>query len=66
MKKNVAVHSLKDIYPGEEVDEGLAKLKELLNWIENLPISKLPYVEMGFDTLNPETINGLNNHREYI
>lgn len=66
MKKNVAVHTLKDIYPGMETDEALTKLKGMLNWIENLPLSKLPYVEMGFDTLNPETISGLNNHREYI
>lgn len=66
MKKNVAVHSMKDIYPGDDIENALVKIKAMLNWIENLPISKLPYVEMGFDTLNPATITGLNNHKEYI
>lgn len=66
MQKNVAVHSMKDIYPADGIEDALVKIKTMLNWIEALPISKLPYVEMGFDTLNPATITGLNNHREYI
>jgi hypothetical protein len=37
-----------------------------LKWLESLPTSSLPYIEMGFDALNPSFINQLNTHRETV
>jgi hypothetical protein len=53
--KNKSMHSLYDLYPDiqkKEKDVAISKLKDMLKWIEELPISKLPYVEMGFDALD--------------
>ena len=44
----------KDVYPQVEESEAISKLREITNWIESLPISNLPYVEMGFDTLSTD------------
>ena len=38
----------------------------MLRWIEGLPISKLPYVEMGFDALDAELIHKLEAHHKHI
>ena len=50
--------TLKDIFGKADALEISAqqKIKEIANWIEQLPISKLPYVEMGFDALNQDLI----------
>lgn len=56
------MHKLGDLYPGvpKDGDDGaLAKLKALLGYLEALPISKLPYVEMGFDALDSQLIDKL-------
>lgn len=49
------MHSLYDLFPdmhkSEKVD-AIKRLRLMLGWIENLPISKLAYVEMGFDALD--------------
>lgn len=61
-KKNKAMNSLYDIYPDltkKEKNEAIARLRKILTWIENLPVSKLPYVEMGFDTLDCDLITKL-------
>ena len=53
------MHKLTDLYPGMKKDGeqgSLVKLKKLLTYLESLPISKLPYVEMGFDTLDSQLI----------
>ena len=50
---------LKDLF-GSADEASIAKLKEILKWIEQLPISSIPFVEMGFDTLDPEIIDSLN------
>lgn len=42
-------------------DESVSKVREVTTWIESLPISHLPYVEMGFDTLHEDLIERLNN-----
>lgn len=44
----------------------MTRIKEILQWIESLPISNLPYVEMGFDALDPKIIASLNAHRQHI
>jgi len=52
-KKSKAMNSIFDLYPNKrEKAENIKKLKEILSWIESLPIAKLSYVEMGFDALD--------------
>ena len=47
------MNSIFDIYPNKkDKTENIIKLRGILNWIENLPISNLSYVEMGFDALD--------------
>lgn len=49
------MHKLNDLYPEvarEDKNKAIAKLKVMLGFLEKLPISKLPYVEMGFDALD--------------
>ena len=38
----------------------------MLRWIERLPLSDLPYVEMGFDALDTDLVNKLQEHNEHI
>ena len=66
-KKGKAMHKLGDLYPGLKKDgEGgaIEKLKGMLGYLEALPISKLPYVEMGFDALDGQLISKLQQHQE--
>ena len=68
-KKDKAMHSLWDLYPDipkNEKDKAISKLKEMLAWIEGLPLSKLPYVEMGFDALDTDLVNRLQSHHEHV
>lgn len=63
------MHKLNDLYPGLSKDgkeEAIAKLKVLLQYLEGLPISKLPYVEMGFDALDARLVQRLQQHQDYI
>jgi len=55
------MNNLNDIYNFERKDESekvaaIVKLRALLNFTEKLPVSKLPYVEMGFDSLDSDLI----------
>jgi hypothetical protein len=70
-KKNRAMNNLFDIYNYEKKDESekveaIAKLRALLNFTEQLPVSKLPYVEMGFDSLDSDLIEKLALHNDYV
>lgn len=61
-RKDKAIHSLQDLYPEipkKNKDEAIKKLKELLSWLESLPLSSLPYVEMGFDALDIDLVTKL-------
>jgi len=52
-KKSKAMNAISDLYPNrKDKAENIKKLREILNWIESLPIAKLPYVEMGFNALD--------------
>jgi len=51
---------------GNESPSSVEKLKEVLTWIESLPISSLPYVDMGFDALEPRMIQSLEQHRQTV
>jgi len=69
MEKNRAVHPLKDVYHSDgktDSPEAVAYLKSILRWLEKLPISSLPFVEMGFDTLDMDLVEGFANHREEV
>jgi len=48
--------SVKDVYHNLDSDEAVFKIRTITDWLESLPISKLPYVEMGFDVLNQELL----------
>lgn len=69
LRKDKAMHSLQDLYPEiprKEKNKAIAKLKEMLSWLENLALSKLPYVEMGFDALDIELVTKLQAHSEHV
>lgn len=59
------MNKLKNVY-GNEGPEAISKIKEIINWIESLPISSLPYVEMGFDALDTRIVKSLNYHRNTV
>ena len=51
---------------GAEDSNAVGKLKEITKWIEALPISSLPFVDMGFDTLETTMISSINEHRKNV
>jgi len=68
-QKSRAINSLRDLYPDiAKADKKLAitKVRTILGWIEALPISKLPYVEIGFDTLDSSLVKALQNYSQYV
>lgn len=56
MRDNKQMNQLKDVFKGVPEKEAITKVKEIAHWVEGLPISNLPYVEMGFDALSMEMI----------
>lgn len=63
------MHSLQELYPDipkSEKDKAIVKLKLMLRWIENLPLSNFPYVEMGFDALDINLVTKLQEHHEHV
>ena len=57
--------SIKDIFDVED-SNSVGKLKEVTKWIESLSISSLPFVDMGFDTLETSVIAQINSHRKDV
>jgi hypothetical protein len=57
---------LKDVYPHEDQNIASKNVKFIATWLESLPISKLPYVEMGFDTLATDLIQKIDNHQNLV
>ena len=69
MKQKTAMHSLFDLYPDlskKEKDKAIVNLRAVLGWIEALPLSNVPYVEMGFDALDCDLISKLQDHNEHV
>ena len=66
LKGGKAMNSLKDLYPDLGKEEAIEELKKILNWLEALPISKMPYVEIGFDALDLKLVQSLQDHSEYM
>ena len=59
MKGKGAMKSLFDLYPDlvkKEKESAIVNLRQITDWIEKLPLSNLPYVEMGFDALDCDLI----------
>jgi len=51
--------SLYDVYPDltkKEKQSAINNIRKITDWIEKLPLSNLPYVEMGFDALDCDLI----------
>jgi hypothetical protein len=68
-KHNKGMNSLFDLYPGlgrAAKTEGIGKARRITGWIESLPISKLVYVEMGFDALDSAIIGRLQDHLHHV
>jgi hypothetical protein len=68
-KHNKGMNSLFDLYPKlnkADKTEGIAGARAITAWIEALPISKLPYVEMGFDALDSALIARLQEHSKFV
>ena len=55
VRKKNSMPSLRDVF-GAEDSNTVGKLKEITKWLESLPISSLPFVDMGFDTLETSII----------
>lgn len=69
MKGKGAMKSLYDLYPDlnqKKKDTAIAQLRQITGWIEKLPLSNLPYVEMGFDALDCDLIQKLEDHNEHV
>lgn len=64
-RKSNSMPDLRDLF-GAVDPKTIAKAKEITKWIEALPISSIPFVEMGFDSLDPETVETLNQRRNVI
>lgn len=60
------MNSLNDIFPKMDKVKAVERIKNITGWIENQPISKLPYVEMGFNALDVNLIEKLKVHNDYI
>lgn len=68
MAKNRAVHPLKELvhsdHTGKQDDpESIKFVRKILTWLDRLPISKLPFVDMGFDTIDQDLVQSLQEHR---
>lgn len=62
VRKQDSMPSIRDVF-GAEDSNAVGKIKEITKWIEQLPISSLPFVDMGFDTLETSMISSINDHR---
>ena len=56
---------IEDVF-GSSDDEAVEKLKELTQWLDRLPLSILPFVDMGFESLDPGTTQKINQQRQTI
>ena len=67
MRISKQILDLKDLF-GKNVDEFkmINRLRKVTQWIEQCPLSKLPYVEMGFDALNEGLIERLARAKDQI
>lgn len=61
--------SLYDVYPDltkKEKQSAINNIRKITDWIEKLPLSNLPYVEMGFDALDCDLIQKLEDYNNHV
>lgn len=64
-RRKDSMPDIRDIF-GSDGGSAVGKLKEVSKWVESLTISSLPFVDMGFDTLETPMINSINEQRKLI
>ena len=65
VRKKDSMPGIRDVL-GAEDSNAVGRVKEISKWIEALPISSLPFVDMGFDTLETTMIKTINDQRTNI
>lgn len=62
LRVNKAMLNIKDLF-GKNADElkMINRIRKLLQWIDESPLSHMPFVEMGFDALNENLIQILDS-----
>lgn len=50
------MYTLRDVYGTMDQAKASQRVREIANWIESLPLSNIPFVEMGFDALPKKLI----------
>lgn len=64
-RKKDRMPEIKDIF-GSNDPNAIGKLKAVSVWIESLSVSSLPFVDMGFDTLEKDMIDTISDQRKNI
>lgn len=59
-RKKDRMPEIKDIF-GSNDPNAIGKLKAVSVWIESLSVSSLPFVDMGFDTLEKDMIDTIGD-----
>ena len=57
----------KDLFPDAKKEkDATEKLLFIQKWIQTLPISNLPFVEIGFDSLTPDAIKNMDKQMDEL
>ncbi len=64
--QNRSLSTARDLLPEMEPIEAVAKIKTITGWLEGLPLSKLPYVQMGFNALAHDLIQQLDKNQNIV
>ena len=56
---------LKDVI-GSNDEQAIEKVRKISRWLTGLPMADLPFVDIGFDTLDRQTIEHITKKREQI
>jgi hypothetical protein len=62
--QNRALSSVKDLFPSLDLPTAIGRTKQITGWLEGLPLSKLPYVQMGFNALAHDLIQSLDKNAD--
>ena len=62
MREDRRFTQVHEVFPNTAEAEAFAKVREIASWIEGLPTSGLPYVEIGFEALHQDLIQKIVNH----
>ena len=56
---------IRDIFDNQDA-AAVNRVKEIGKWLNSLPVSELPFVDIGFDTLETDMIQAINQQRDDI